>query len=312
MIITWCRLKKFLHKPLSGTPQKCFQSGPAFAKAGPGKQYQLSAKTKDWTYSFQWWQPCWPGGYSDYAIYINLKRSGESTNPCRSPTPRANGVVLLQRHRHKFLSRNKMTSQPATGSRQHLIPIALPKVFYEKHGRLVSRGRQNMCKCLWHRFLQNLLQSENLVFSATAGTKTALGIIQLSFNYFVASFFKALGIHFSRETKEGDAMVASVFSPVSFASCVSGWSSRFANLSLPFRNIPGYLTHTSQPSNNRFKTLSISRQISWKREAFPTFSVLTTTGRLSVPVTVFSSTKRTSYTSDGMRVTGIESTDSCV
>jgi len=28
-------LKIFLHKPLSGAPQKCFQSGPALAKAGP-------------------------------------------------------------------------------------------------------------------------------------------------------------------------------------------------------------------------------------------------------------------------------------
>jgi len=27
--------QKFLHTPLSGAPQKCFQSGPALAKAGP-------------------------------------------------------------------------------------------------------------------------------------------------------------------------------------------------------------------------------------------------------------------------------------
>ena len=27
--------QKFLHTPLSGTPQKCFQSGPALANAGP-------------------------------------------------------------------------------------------------------------------------------------------------------------------------------------------------------------------------------------------------------------------------------------
>jgi len=33
----------------------------------------------------------------------------------------------------------------------------------------------------------------NLVCRATAGTKTVLGIIQLWFNYFVASFFKAFG-----------------------------------------------------------------------------------------------------------------------
>jgi len=36
MIMIWCSLKKFLHKPLSGAPQKCFQSCPALAKASPG------------------------------------------------------------------------------------------------------------------------------------------------------------------------------------------------------------------------------------------------------------------------------------
>jgi len=32
-----------------------------------------------------------------------------------------------------------------------------------------------------------------LACNATAGTKTALGIIQVWFNYFAASFFKAFG-----------------------------------------------------------------------------------------------------------------------
>jgi len=43
------------------------------------------------------------------------------------------------------------------------------------------------------RFLKNLLESEILVCSAMARMKTALGIIQLWFKYFAASFFKALG-----------------------------------------------------------------------------------------------------------------------
>jgi len=47
------------------------------------------------------------------------------------------------------------------------------------------------------RFLENLLESENLVFNATAGAKTALGIIQLWFNNFVPSVFKAVDIYFS-------------------------------------------------------------------------------------------------------------------
>jgi len=53
-----------------------------------------------------------------------------------------------------------------------------------------------MCKDVFSilpRFLKNMVESENLVCRATAETKTALGIIQFWFNYFAASFFKALG-----------------------------------------------------------------------------------------------------------------------
>jgi len=46
------------------------------------------------------------------------------------------------------------------------------------------------------RFLQNLLESENVVCCAAAGMKTTLGIIQLWFNYFATSFFMPLGIYF--------------------------------------------------------------------------------------------------------------------
>jgi len=40
------------------------------------------------------------------------------------------------------------------------------------------------------------------VCSATTGTKTALDIIQLWFNHFAASFFRAFGMRVSREAKE--------------------------------------------------------------------------------------------------------------
>jgi len=42
------------------------------------------------------------------------------------------------------------------------------------------------------RFLKNLLQNENLVCYAAAGTKSALSIIQVWFNYFAASFSRHL------------------------------------------------------------------------------------------------------------------------
>jgi len=42
------------------------------------------------------------------------------------------------------------------------------------------------------RFLKYLLESENVIYNATTGTKTALGIIQVWFNYFAASFSRHL------------------------------------------------------------------------------------------------------------------------
>jgi len=40
---------------------------------------------------------------------------------------------------------------------------------------MLSRGRQNVCRHLWHtpKFLENIVDSENLACSAAAPTKTA-------------------------------------------------------------------------------------------------------------------------------------------
>jgi len=35
---------KFLHTPLSGAPQNCFQSGPALDKAGPEQEHTYNLK----------------------------------------------------------------------------------------------------------------------------------------------------------------------------------------------------------------------------------------------------------------------------
>jgi len=67
---------------------------------------------------------------------------------------------------------------------------------------------------MFPRFFENLLESQNLACSITVRTKTALGILQFCFHYFVASFLKTRGIHFSREAKEGVASVVSAFSLV--------------------------------------------------------------------------------------------------
>jgi len=64
-------------------------------------------------------------------------------------------------------------------------------------------------------------------------TKTAPGIIQLWFSYFEVSFYKALGVHFSREAKDRDASVVGAFTPVSLSVYRDD---QFANISVPFQN----------------------------------------------------------------------------
>ena len=57
---------------------------------------------------------------------------------------------------------------------------------------MLSRGRQSMWRRLKHTPIisQNFAGEWNMVCSATAGTKTALGIIQLWFKYFTGIFFQ--------------------------------------------------------------------------------------------------------------------------
>ena len=88
-----------------------------------------------------------------------------------------------------------MTWWIETGGRQHHTPTTLLKAFHEEPVVCfleVDKAYVDVF-CILPRFLKNLLESENLVCSATAGMQTALGIIQLWFNYFTACFFKAVG-----------------------------------------------------------------------------------------------------------------------
>jgi len=51
----------------------------------------------------------------------------------------------------------------------HRTAATLPKAFHMERGRMLSRGRQNICRHLWHTFkiYQNLLGSEYLFYIAT-------------------------------------------------------------------------------------------------------------------------------------------------
>jgi len=77
----------------------------------------------------------------------------------------------------------------------------------------------------------NLLESEHLVCSATATTKTELGIIQLWFNYFAASFYRELGIRFFWEAKERCSGSWCIHSCLPF--CVWGSDVRSPNFVTP-------------------------------------------------------------------------------
>ena len=73
-----------------------------------------------------------------------MKRSGDSTHVCRSPTPTVDGRDLTLPTRTQRLSRNIVTWRPVTGGRQHRAHATLPKAFHKEPGRMLSRGRQSM------------------------------------------------------------------------------------------------------------------------------------------------------------------------
>ena len=133
-----------------------------------------------------------------------MKRSGDSTHSCRSPTQTVNGCDLTR------LIRKKNSEQECSGLTA--IKMQPPTRCSRNTPHSFSRGTRSYAFSrstkhvyirLWHtsRISQNLLVSEILVYNSTAATKTALGIIQLWFSYFVASFYRALGIYFSMEAK---------------------------------------------------------------------------------------------------------------
>jgi len=79
-------------------------------------------------------------------------------------------------------------------------------------------------------FLENLLESGNLFGSATAATKTALGIIQLWFNYFRDMLAHTLPGRLSKE------MPRSWFIYSCLPFCVWGWSICHSFAALPKRH----------------------------------------------------------------------------
>ena len=121
------------------------------------------------------------------------------------------------RHGHNLLSKNTVTWRPARGTRQHRTPAIPPKLF-TRNPVIYFPEVDKTCVYVFGRlpgFIENLLENGNLFCSATGATKTALGVLQLCFNYFALSFFNELGIHSSWEDEQRDTPVVGAFTPVS-------------------------------------------------------------------------------------------------
>jgi len=106
----------------------------------------------------------------------NMKRSGDSTHPSWSPAQIVNSCDLTPPTRTQ--TSEQEYSDLTASNRRLSRPYSRnpPKAFHEEPGRVLPRGRKNMCRRLWHtpKISRNLLESENLVCSATARTKIGL------------------------------------------------------------------------------------------------------------------------------------------
>jgi len=103
---------------------------------------------------------------------------------------------------------------------------------------------------MFQRFLENLLVSLILLCCATSTTKTALGIIQLWFNYFAASFYKALDAHFpwTLRREMPQQLVHSLLSSFLFIGMIS-----LPTFLVPLQNAMRLDMHTSQLSHPAFQ-----------------------------------------------------------
>jgi len=216
-----------------------------------------------------------------------VKRSGDSTHPCRSPTSTVNGWELrppTRTHHSDLTASNRRPS--ITVLSQHY-----PKLD-PRHPVVCFRGRQNMCRSLGHT-------PESRDFSKTGwrakissavlrpGQKPHWVTYSFKINYFAACFFKALHIHYSRWAKQRDA------------PALVRIITEFANVSVPFqKNRP--LSAKEILLNSRLWALSRSNIAAWTRPRLQCFDSWEGFGCSDG----ISAIKCTSCVSDGVIVTG--------
>ena len=98
----------------------------------------------------------WSGGWMGPRAVVlppplmeTVKRSGDSTHHCRSPTPTVNGrdFILPTRTQNSEQEYNDLTASNRRSSTPY--STTLPRSFHEELGRMLSQGRQNMYKGFW-------------------------------------------------------------------------------------------------------------------------------------------------------------------
>ena len=154
-------------------------------------------------YSIQQWHSHRLDCYCLSKFILTMNRGDDSTRPCPSPTPTANGCDWNPPPRTQTSKQGY--NDLATSNRRPSKPYSrnTPGSFYEEPGSMFSPGRQNMYRRLGvlPEFLENLLGSKILVFSDTARANISPDIIQFWFNYFATSFSRFLACIFPRGIK---------------------------------------------------------------------------------------------------------------
>ena len=128
----------------------------------------------------------WPAGRSLENSDIDLWRGVVTAHHYWSSTPRVNGCGLTPPTRTQS---SEQESSDLTTSMRHpstLYSRNIPKAFHEEPGHILSEVNKTCVDVfgVFPGFLDYLLESRNLFRSATAGRKTALGVLQLWLHYF--------------------------------------------------------------------------------------------------------------------------------
>ena len=113
-------------------------------------------------------------------------------------------LIACHLPKHKPPVCSRMTEwHVAIGDQRHT-PAEPSRVYPEELGHMLFRNRQSTKEIftVLPRFLDDLLQSEDLVRSTATRTKTALDNLQFWFHYFFAFSFEAFGIYFPWQTKK--------------------------------------------------------------------------------------------------------------